>query len=85
MQRVAERQKQYDTRQAVAEAKFASRTEYEINAKREEERLKSDVHLEAVRESAAVWLERKRNDIYHSTNGASDILNDGEENGYYKW
>lgn len=36
-------------------------------------------------ESAAVWLERKRNDIYRSTNGASDILNDGEENGYYKW
>lgn len=85
MQRVAERQKQYDTRQAVAEAKFVARQEYEIDAKREEERLKSDAHLEVVRESAAVWLDRKRADIYRSPNTASDVLNDGEENGYYKW
>lgn len=85
MQRVAERQKQYDTRQAVAEAKFASRMEYEIDAKREEERLKSDTHLEVVRESAAVWKERKLADISRSPDTAAEVLNDGEENGYYKW
>jgi hypothetical protein len=85
MQRVAERQKQYDTRQMVAEAKFSSRTDYEIDAKREEERIKSDAHLEVVRESAAVWKERKLKDINRSPETASDILNDGEENGYYKW
>ncbi|MDX5436476.1 MAG: DUF4407 domain-containing protein, partial [Pontibacter sp.] len=85
MQRVAERQKQYDTRQAVAESKFLARTEYEIEAKREEERIKSDAHLEVVRESAAVWKERKLTEISRSPNTAADILNDGEENGYYKW
>lgn len=85
MQRVAERQKQYDTRQAVAEAKFAARQEYEINAKREEERFKSDAHLDVVRESAAVWRERKMADVHRSPNTATEILNDGEENGYYKW
>ncbi|MCC9166505.1 DUF4407 domain-containing protein [Pontibacter harenae] len=85
MQRVAERQKQYDTRHAVAEAKFAARTEYEIDAKREEERVKSDAHLEVVRESAAVWKERKLADVHRSSNAAADFLNDGEENGYYKW
>ncbi|GAB3202784.1 hypothetical protein ABID22_001062 [Pontibacter aydingkolensis] len=85
MQRVTERQKQYDTRHAVAEAKFLARTEYEVEAKREEERIKSDAHLEVVRESAAVWKERKLNDISRSPNTAAEILNDGEENGYYKW
>ncbi|QCR24222.1 DUF4407 domain-containing protein [Pontibacter sp. SGAir0037] len=85
MQRVTERQKQYDTRQAVAEAKFAARAEHEINAKKEEEKLKSDTHLEVVRESAAVWKERKLADINRSPNTAADVLNDGEENGYYKW
>ncbi|TPE45384.1 DUF4407 domain-containing protein [Pontibacter mangrovi] len=85
MQRVAERQKQYDTRQEVAEAKFTARREYEIDAKREEERIKSDAHLEVVRESAAVWKERKLADIHRSPNTASDVLNDNEENGYYKW
>jgi hypothetical protein len=85
MQRVQERQKQYDTRQAVAEAKFAARQEFEIEAKREEERLKSDAHLDVVRESAAVWRERKLADISRSPNTAPEILNDGEENGYYKW
>ncbi|WP_276498621.1 DUF4407 domain-containing protein [Pontibacter litorisediminis] len=85
MQRVAERQKQYDTRQEVAEAKFAARREYEMDAKREEERIKSDAHLEVVRESAAVWKERKLADIHRSPNTAADVLNDNEENGYYKW
>ncbi|MCC9135885.1 DUF4407 domain-containing protein [Pontibacter silvestris] len=85
MQRVAERQKQYDTRQAVAEAKFTARTEYEVAAKQEEEKLKSDAHLEVVRESAAVWKERKLADVNRSPNAASEVLNDGEENGYYKW
>lgn len=85
MQRVAERQKQYDTRQMVAEAKFSARTDYEIDAKREEERIKSDAHLEVVRESAAVWKERKLKDITRSPDTAAEILNDGEENGYYKW
>lgn len=85
MQRVAERQKQYDTRQMVAEAKFSARTDYEIDAKREEERIKSDAHLEVVRESAAVWKERKLKDIHRSPDTAADILNDGEENGYYRW
>ncbi|GGG12211.1 DUF4407 domain-containing protein [Pontibacter amylolyticus] len=85
MHRVQERQKQYDTRQAVAEAKFAARQEFEIEAKREEERLKSDAHLDVVRESAAVWRERKLADISRSPNTAADILNDGEESSYYKW
>ncbi|CAM3558982.1 DUF4407 domain-containing protein [Pontibacter korlensis] len=85
MQRVAERQKQYDTRQEVAEAKFAARREYEMDAKREEERVKSDAHLEVVRESAAVWKQRKLADIHRSPNTAAEILNDNEENGYYKW
>ena len=85
MQRVGERQKQYDTRQLVADAKFSARTEYEVDAKREEERVKSDAHLEVVRESAAVWKERKLADIHRSPNTAADILNDNEENGYYKW
>lgn len=85
MQRVAERQKQYDTRTAVAEAKFSSRMDYEIDAKREEERIKSDAHLEVVRESAAVWKERKLKDIHRSPNTAAEILNDNEENGYYQW
>ncbi|ARS36735.1 DUF4407 domain-containing protein [Pontibacter actiniarum] len=85
MQRVAERQKQYDTRQDVAEAKFASRREYEMDAKREEERIKSDAHLEVVRESAAVWKQRKLADIHRSPGTAAEILNDNEENGYYKW
>ncbi|SIT88038.1 DUF4407 domain-containing protein [Pontibacter indicus] len=85
MHRVQERQKQYDTRHAVAEAKFAARQEFEIEAKREEERLKSDAHLDVVRESAAVWRERKLADISRSPNTAADILNDGEESSYYKW
>lgn len=85
MHRVKERQKQYDTRQAVAEAKFAARQEFEIEAKREEERLKSDAHLDVVRESAAVWRERKLADISRSPNTAAEILNDGEESSYYKW
>ncbi|WP_242922137.1 DUF4407 domain-containing protein [Pontibacter liquoris] len=85
MQRVAERQQQYDTRQAVADAKFAARKEYETEAKREEERLKSDAHLEVVRESASVWKERKLVDVHRSPSTAADILNDNEENGYYKW
>lgn len=85
MHRVQERQKQYDTRHAVAEAKFAARQEFEIEAKREEERLKSDAHLDVVRESAAVWRERKLADISRSPNTAADILNDGEEASYYKW
>jgi len=85
MQRVTERQKQYDTRQVVAQAKFSARTEYEMDAKREEERIKSDAHLEVVRQAAAVWKERKLADIGRSATAAADMLNDGEENGYYKW
>ncbi len=85
MQRVEERQKQYDTRRAVAEAKFAARMEYEVDAKREEERVKSDAHLEVVRESAAVWKQRKLADVHRSPDTAAEMLNDGEENGYYKW
>ncbi len=85
MQRVAERQKQYDTRQAVAEAKFAVRTEFEVAAQKEKERLKSDAHLDVVRESAAVWKERKLADVNRSPNTAAEILNDNEDNGYYKW
>ncbi|PKV67436.1 DUF4407 domain-containing protein [Pontibacter ramchanderi] len=85
MHRVQERQKQYDTRHAVAEAKFAARQEFEIEAKREEERIKSDAHLDVVRESAAVWRERKLADINRSPNTAADILNDGEESSYYQW
>lgn len=85
MQRVAERQKQYDVRLEVAEAKFAARRDYEMDAKRKEERLKSDAHLEVVRESAAVWKQRKLADVHRSPNTASEILNDNEENGYYKW
>jgi hypothetical protein len=85
MQRVEERQKQYDTRRIVAEAKFAARAEYEVDAKREEERVKSDAHLEVVRESAAVWKQRKLEDVQRTKNAATEILNDGEENGYYKW
>ncbi|GAB3541866.1 DUF4407 domain-containing protein [Pontibacter brevis] len=85
MQRVAERQQQYDTRKTVANAKFAARTDYEVDAKREEERLKSDAHLEVVRESAAVWKERKLKEIHRSPDTAAELLNDGEENGYYKW
>ncbi|WP_242926079.1 DUF4407 domain-containing protein [Pontibacter vulgaris] len=85
MQRVAERQKQYDTHHAVAEAKFAARTEHEVAAQKEKERLKSDAHLEVARESAAVWKERKLAEVNRSPNTASEVLNDGEENGYYKW
>ncbi|RIJ37456.1 DUF4407 domain-containing protein [Pontibacter oryzae] len=85
MQRVAERQKQYDVRLQVAETKFAARRDYEMDAKREEERIKSDAHLEVVRESAAVWKERKLADVHRSPNTAAEILNDNEENGYYKW
>ena len=85
MQRVAERQKQFDTRRAVAEAKFAARTEFEVEAKREEERLKSDAHLDVVRESAVVWKQQKLADVHRSPNTAAEVLNDNEENGYYKW
>lgn len=85
IQRVAERQKQFDLKLTIAEAKFAARQEFEVEAKREEEKLKSDAHLDTVRESAAVWKQRKLADIHRSPNTSAEILNDGEENGYYKW